>query len=806
MEYLRRMARPVEFAIREEHKNVALVRNLGAFLARCAGDGLAVAAYRMIHPDLRRLQGLAAGYDDLPATARRERLEAVRDLLARMSRRDAARDQLAAPSAAAPVSPWGVDLAEPVAALPGIGVRRAALLGKLGIERVEDLLWRLPWRYVDRSSATPLGELRVGQDTTVCAEIRSIEEVVTSRRRMRILEVVVGDATGVLTVKWFNQPYLRARLAPGQVLMCSGRIKASRSLSLMEMDGPQFEILESEGDASLHTGRVVPVYHETRGLNSRALRGLVDQVLTHGRGVEQDALPDSLRERHGLMPKQAAWRAVHFPPPDADLAQWNVGVSPAHRRLVFEELLLLELGLAVRRRETAADAEGIAFCCDPDRLAALWRALPYAPTGAQRRVVDEVLRDMASSKPMNRLIQGDVGCGKTVVAAAAVWMAAGDGYQAAFMAPTELLAEQHGRQLATLLGGLGLRIALLTSDLARRERAELLARLADGAIDCVVGTHALLQPDVRFARFGFAVIDEQHKFGVMQRSHLVRKGYHPDVLIMTATPIPRTLAMTVYGDLDVSVIDEMPAGRAPIETRWHRESQRAAADDAVGRAIRAGRQVYVVAPRIDESDEGDVRSVGVVADHLRARHPDARIGVLHGRMPKADKDRVMRAFLSRELDVLAATTVVEVGIDVPNATVIVIEHADRYGLAQLHQLRGRVGRGREASVCLLLSPSRISDEARARLETMTSVRDGFVIADRDLAARGPGEFLGTRQSGLPDLKVANLIRDAQLVELARREAFALFERDPTLSAPEHRVLKAALKRTWGRRLALASVG
>jgi ATP-dependent DNA helicase RecG len=659
---------------------------------------------------------------------------------------------------------------------------------------------------VDRSATTPLGALRVGQDTTICGEVRSIDEVVTTRRRFRILQVVVGDATGALTVKWFNQPYLRARLAPGQLLMCSGRIKASRSLLLIEMDNPQFEILEADGGTSLHTGRVVPIYHETRGLNSRALRVLVHQVLSRARDGEHDTLPASMRERYGLMSKQAAWRAVHFPPPEADLEQWNAGVSPAHRRLVFEELLLLELGLAVRRRETTADVEGIAFRCAPDRLAALCRALPYALTGAQRRVVEEVLRDMASSRPMNRLIQGDVGCGKTAVAAAAIWMAVGDGYQAAFMAPTELLAEQHSRQLSTLLGGLGLRVALLTSELGRRDRAELLGRLADGTIDCVVGTHALLQPDVRFARFGFAVIDEQHKFGVMQRSHLVRKGYHPDVLIMTATPIPRTLAMTVYGDLDVSVIDEMPAGRLPIETRWHREAKRTAADEVVSRAIQGGRQVYVVAPRIDESDDGEIRSVGAVADRLRTRHPDARIGMLHGRMLRAEKDQVMRAFVARELDILAATTVVEVGIDVPNATVIVIEHADRYGLAQLHQLRGRVGRGRDASVCVLLSPSRVSEESVQRLETMVAVRDGFVIADRDLAARGPGEFLGTRQSGLPDLKVANLIRDVRLVDLARREAFALVERDPNLSAPEHAPLKAALKRTWGRRLALASIG
>ncbi|HET8760774.1 MAG TPA: ATP-dependent DNA helicase RecG, partial [Nitrospiria bacterium] len=721
-DYLGRLTRPVEFAVRDERKTVALVRNLGAFLSRCAGEGLTVTAFRAIHPDLRRLQGLAAGFDDLPPSGRRERLEAVRHLLARMRQQDVRDEQaVATPAASSRV----FSLSEPITALSGIGSRRAALLGKLGIERVEDVLWRLPWRYVDRSATTPLGELRIGQETTVCGAVRSIDEVVTTRRRFRILQVVLGDATGAMTVKWFNQPYLRARLAPAQLLMCSGRVKASRGLPLIGMDNPQFEIVETDATHSLHTGRVVPIYHETRGLNSRALRVLVDQVLDRASGVDEDWLPTSIRERLELMPRKAAFHAAHFPPPEADLERWNAGVSPAHRRLVFEELLLLELGLAVRRRETTADADGIAFRCEPDRLEKLWRALPYEPTAAQRRVVDEVLRDMASSRPMNRLIQGDVGCGKTAVAAAAIWMALGDGYQAAFMAPTELLAEQHYRQLSTVLGGLGLRVELITSELGRRERGQLLGRLADGAIDCVVGTHALLQPDIKFARFGFAVIDEQHKFGVMQRSHLVRKGYHPDVLIMTATPIPRTLAMTVYGDLDVSVIDELPAGRLPIETRWCREAQRTAADQVVKRAIESGRQVYVVAPRIDESDDGEIRSVGVVAERLRrGGFGDARIGVLHGRMTRVDKDRVMRAFVAHRLDILVATTVVEVGIDVPNATVIVIEHADRYGLAQLHQLRGRVGRGRDASVCLLLSPNRVADEAGERLETMVAFRDG----------------------------------------------------------------------------------
>ncbi len=803
-EYLCRLMRPVDFAIRDNGKALGVIRNLGVFLSQGAAAGLSAPRLRSIHPELRRLRSLASSYDELPPEARKERLGAVRDLLGRLSRRVAADETNVAPAPRSPDRALAASSA--VAALPGVGTRRAALLGKLEIERVEDLLWRLPWRYEDRAATMPLDALRPGQDATVSGEIRSVEEVTTARRRFRILRVVLSDARGTVILKWFNQPYLRRRLTPGRTLTCSGRVKHTSGLLFPEIDNPQFEIMEAGEVASLHAGRVVPIYHETRGLTSRVLRVLVDRALTMTRGLDDDCLPVSIRERHGLIPKEAALRFGHFPPDAADLDVYNRGRSPAHRRLAFEELFLLELGLVARRRETAGDVQGIAFTCATQRLARFWTALPYEPTGAQQRVVGDVLRDMASSRPMNRLIHGDVGCGKTLVAAAAIWMAVGDGYQAAVMAPTELLAEQHFRRLSAVLGGLGLRVAVITSELPRRERRAVLDGLADGRVDCVVGTHALLQPGVRFSRLGLAVVDEQHKFGVLQRSHLVRKGYHPDVLIMTATPIPRTLAMTVYGDLDVSVIDEMPAGRLPIETRWYRDRQRPAADDAIRGALAGGRQVYVVAPRIDESEDGEVRSAAAIAERLRGRCPGARIEMLHGRLNHAQKERAMQAFLSHRIDLLVATTVVEVGIDVPNATVMVIEHADRFGLAQLHQLRGRIGRGAHASMCLLLSPDRVSDDARQRLETMQAMRDGFLIAERDLAMRGPGEFLGTRQSGLPDLKVANLIRDIDLIELARREAFALFERDPGLAAAEHAPLKAALTRTWGTRFALATVG
>src|SRR3990172_8617895 len=568
----------------------------------------------------------------------------------------------------------------------------------------------LPWRYVDRAHPIPLGSLRVGEDVTVCGTLLSVDAIVTPRRAVRIVEALLGDSTGTLALKWFNQSYLRSRLAPGQMLMCSGRVKSEGLLSMGVMENPQFEIVAPGDASSLHTGRLTPIYHETRGLNSRALRVLVDHVLATTAGVDEECLPEEVGTRHRLLPRPDAIRSAHFPPSEADLAQYNAGASPAHRRLVFEELFLLEIGLAMRRRRTLGERDGVVFRCDPARLETLWSSLPFQPTGAQRRVVGEGLADMAAARPMNRLIQGDVGCGKTLVAAAAIWMAAGDGYQSAVMAPTELLAEQHHRHLRKVLGELGVRVAMVTSDLSRRERSEVLNRLSRGAVDCLLRTHAVVQPDLPFARFGLAVIDEQHKFGVLQRSHLVGKGYHPDVLIMTATPIPRTLALSVYGDLDVSVIDEMPAGRHPVETLWYSERQRVLANELVLRELRAGHQAFVVAPRVDESPEIDVRSAVELATRLqREVFPEARVGLLHGRLSRSEKDGVMGEFLRGAVHVLAATTVVEVGLDVPNATVMMIEHADRYGLAQLHQLRGRVGRGGHRSVCVLMSGGRGSD-------------------------------------------------------------------------------------------------
>lgn len=812
-QYLARLNAPVEFARRADGAKLAMIRNLGAFLDRCAQEGLEETSYRAIHPYLHRLRRLIAGYDQSVVGRRKEALDAVASLLLSVAGHD--RSSASAPmrgrrrhgaGGSTEKEAEAISLAAPIQDLPGVGPRRAAMFRRLGVERVGDLLWLFPWRYLDRVAPVPLSAVSGGADVTVYGEVRTVDEVVTSRRRIHLLNAVLGDPTGTIGLRWFNQPFLVGRLVPGQTLMCSGRVKPDGLFQRWRMDNPQFEILSDSDTVSLHMGRVVPAYHETRGITSRLLRVCIDRVLKQGSGLDVDPLPSELIARRGLLSRREALMAVHFPPPSADVAQYNAGRSPAHQRLIFEELFLLELGLAVRRHQTAREDDGIAFRCVPARLDAFWKALPFSPTGAQRRVVDEVLGDMAAARPMNRLIQGDVGCGKTVVAAAAMWMAMGDGYQTALMAPTELLAEQHHRQVLKLLGPLGIRIGMVTGDQSARERSRVLASVARHDLDCVIGTHALAQPDIRFGRLGFAVIDEQHKFGVLQRSHLVRKGDHPDIVIMTATPIPRTLALTVYGDLDISVVDAMPGGRRPIETRWYSERQRPSAHEVIRHALHAGQQIYVVAPRIDESD-GEIRSASRLAERLqREIFPDASIGLLHGRLPRGDKDRVMAGFVEGAIQILVATTVVEVGIDVPNATVMLIEHADQYGLAQLHQLRGRVGRGPLQSRCLLMSGSRVSDEARERLEAMVMTSDGFQIAERDLALRGPGEFLGTRQSGLPDLRAANLVRDGIVLEEARQEAFALLKRDPSLTHPQHAALKEALMHTWGARLALGAIG
>ncbi|MGE5809099.1 MAG: ATP-dependent DNA helicase RecG, partial [Nitrospirota bacterium] len=601
--------------------------------------------------------------------------------------------------------------------------------------------------------------------------------------------------------------FMKKMFRPGQKVILSGVVKSNPYKGgLPQIDNPDYEIMEEhEADDLIHTGRTVPIYRTTAGLSVRYLRSMIKAVLDSCGASAQDPLPDSLLEKYSLMSVPEAFFEAHFPTKEKDLAVLNRGTSAAHRRLSFEELFALELGLALRKRGVSTEKKGIHFKPMNRLETELRKKLPFSLTAAQERVIAEIKRDMAAEGPMNRLIQGDVGSGKTVVALIAALLAVENGYQAAVMAPTEILAEQHYKNMSSMTGPLGVRVCSLTGSLKKKDKEAVLAEIESGGASIVVGTHALIEQQVKFRRLGLAVIDEQHRFGVMQRSTLTSKGYEPDVLVMTATPIPRTLALTVYGDLDVSVIDEMPKGRTPVITRIFFENRRGDAYRIIEGELGKGRQAYVVYPLVEETEKSDLKAATEMASHLQKDvFPEWKVGLLHGRLKAGEKEAVMAAFKAGETHILVSTTVIEVGVDVPNASVMVIEHPERFGLAQLHQLRGRVGRGCHQAYCILMGPRMFAEEPRERLTAFARTTDGFRIAEEDLRQRGPGEFFGTRQSGLPDLRAANIIRDADLLEQARFEAFGLLKQDPQLAF--HPLLRELLRRKWQGRLGLISVG
>ncbi len=691
-------------------------------------------------------------------------------------------------------------LRTPLQYLTGIGPHRARLLAKLGLETVEDALFYLPARHEDRSRLTPLGSLKLGEVTTVTGTVRGVSPPPRGRPRVPLI-VTLGDGTGFLSALWFNQPYLDRVFKRGQRLLIHGKVDRYKSgpLQIVVKD---YEIIEEEpsegADETIHTGRLVPVYRLTHGLSARSMRRLMKRLVDDHVERVEEPLPAPLRERRRLASLHEALRAGHFPETEGDQVA-------ARRRLVYDDFLLLELGLAIRRQRQGR-RPGLAMN-PPGMLARrLLASLPYALTGAQQRVWREIRVDMAQPYPMNRLLQGDVGSGKTVVAALAMLTAIEAGHQAALMAPTEILAEQHLMTLTQLLAPLEIPVTLLTNAVKGKARASVLRAMARGEIGCVVGTHALVQERVQFHRLGLAVVDEQHRFGVAQRALLRGKGESPDVLVMTATPIPRTLALTLYGDLDVSVLDELPPGRRRVVTVARPESKRPEIYEFMRGRIAEGRQAYVVYPLVEESEVSDLRAATDMAERLQQDvFPGLRIGLLHGRLGFQEKERVMREFKGGAVHILVSTTVIEVGIDVPNASVMLIEHAERFGLSQLHQLRGRVGRGAWKSYCILMSDA-TSEEAKQRLAAMTETHDGFKIAEVDLRLRGPGDFFGTRQSGLPEFRVADLLRDGAALAVARQDAIGLVREDPSLARPEHRALRAALLLRWRGKLDLAGVG
>jgi ATP-dependent DNA helicase RecG len=798
------MARPLAFA---ERGNVA-IKDLGGFISRQVTDALGQTVRSSpIEAELLHLVHLFSDYEQLSVALRSRRVAEARRVLQRL-------EQLMEGRAGAP-SKRNYRLWEyPIQFVKGVGPRKAEALARCGIRTLEDAVWYLPWRYEDRSQLRAIGSLIPGDTVMIEGTVKSSTLTVTNYRHRKLVEVRIFDATGEITLIWFNQPYLADSFRVGQRLVLYGQVRPKQGRwTQLQIENPVFELLDTHASSTrdlVHMGRIVPVYHghetKSRIMLSDRLRTMMKAVVDQYAHDVVDPLPPAIQQRRMLLSFGNAIQAVHFPQAGSDLELLNRGRTPGHRRFAFEDFLLLELALGQKREQVNKEIRRLRYDFTSSLPGRLLSSLPFELTAAQVRVLEDISRDMSSNHPMNRLIQGDVGSGKTVVALLAMLTAVGSGHQAALMAPTEILAEQHCVTLSRLLEPLGLAPVLLSGGRGDKRRKATLTATANGSAQIVVGTHALIQQNVMFHRLALVVVDEQHKFGVMQRAVLKDKGYTADVLVMTATPIPRTLALTVYGDLDVSVIDMLPPGRQPIRTYVFAESQRARMYGLIEEELAKGRQAYVVFPLVEESEKVDLQAAITGAERLqREVFSQWTVGLVHGRMRPEAKDRIMSAFKEGKVQVLVATTVIEVGIDVANASVMVVEHADRFGLAQLHQLRGRVGRGMHQSFCLLMAPNRPTEEARRRLEALAKSHDGFVIAEEDLAIRGPGEFFGTRQWGPNDLRVANLIRDAKILEEAREEASALLRHDPELVKPEHVELKAALMRRWGHKLALGKV-
>ncbi|MGD0956693.1 MAG: ATP-dependent DNA helicase RecG [Candidatus Acidiferrales bacterium] len=702
-----------------------------------------------------------------------------------------------------------ISLTNPVKYLRGVGPQRAAALEERGIATVGDLLGYLPFRYEDRIRFTPIAEIVPGQVQTILVEVANGGGSTVRFRRGRgpVFHVTVRDGSGSLHARFFHGAYLEGRLKEGQRLVLHGKADVDPYRpGRLEMVNPQIELLSDDNAPadSTEVGRIVPIYEAIGGISSRMLRRIIYNVLLNFEGSIPDPLPEEICQRFRFPTRREALLNVHFPPKDESLELLNSFRSPAQIRLIFEEFFYYQIALALRRQSDHR-RRGIAMRVREEKVReALKRILPFKPTAAQKRVLAEIAADLERPYPMHRLLEGDVGSGKTIVALEAATIVIENGYQVALMAPTEILAAQHFLSARRIFAPAEYSVELVVSGRKRAERQEALEGIESGATKLVVGTHALIEDPVKFHKLGLVIVDEQHRFGVLQRKQLIEKGASPHVLVMTATPIPRSLALTLYGDLDLSVIDEMPPGRTPTETRWTTEAQLPGVWEFLRREIARGRQAYVLYPVIEESKQ-ELKAATAEYERLaKSVFPKLRVGLLHGRLKNEEKDAVMEQFRRGELNVLVATTVIEVGVDVPNATVMVIEHADRFGLAQLHQLRGRIGRGTEKSYCILIAPKTITGEARERIETMVATSNGFEIAERDLKQRGPGEFFGTRQHGDAAFSSAQPLRDHEILELARREAFALAE-NPARAQEIVKELES-ISPAWQARYQLASVG
>jgi len=705
-----------------------------------------------------------------------------------------------------------VQLDTSVQFVKGVGPARAEMLAQAGIRTVEDLLSYKPFRYEDRSNYKKVSELGAGEEALVEGEILVTGDYTTPMKGVQIFEIIIQDSSGTLSVKFFNQYYLRRVLRKGQRLILYGvprRDDYTRDLALIN---PEWEIADSASDLQIHSGRIVPIYRRVGKLTTRMLRGILFRLLADLGSELTDPLPPSLRQKHGLLDRLSALQQVHFPeapPGEGRESFWRrleSSRTEAHRRLIFEEFFLFQTGLQLIKRQREILPKTRVMQTSDLLRQALKSVLPFRPSHAQKRVLKEIVDDLCSTKVMSRLLHGDVGSGKTIVALQAMVVGIENGYQAALMAPTEILAEQHFRTFTSYLENTAYDVVLLTSRVKGKKRKAILARIEAGDVDLVIGTHALIEQQVEFKDLALVVIDEQHRFGVLQRSQLMAKGGRPDTLVMTATPIPRSLALTVFGDLDLSVLDEMPPDRQPVRTVIKSERSRPEVYDVIRSELKRRRQVFIVYPLIEESQKLALRAAKAMAEHLQQDvFQEFTVGLIHGRLKAEEKEELMSGLREGRIQILVSTTVVEVGIDLPNASVMAIEHAERFGLSQLHQLRGRIGRGRHPGICILMTEGARSEAAYQRLEIMRRTSDGFKIAEKDLEIRGPGEFVGTRQSGIPEFRFGNIIRDREALELAAVEAKEVL-REMLRESDQPAVLMKRLVEQWKERYGLYVVG
>jgi ATP-dependent DNA helicase RecG len=811
---LQRIEQPLNFAAKDDFKNLSHIKDLGKSLSGLIAfqiSAIPPSAKNIFGPALDNMMRIFLDYDLQDVAGKKIKITEASLILERLknaadsfdARRPAQEEQITARIEDLKASVEKLSL--PVQFLKGVGPKMAERFAAKKIRTVEDLLYFLPRTYEDRREIRKINKLETDKTQTIIATVAQTEFRYYGRRR--ILEVAVSDNTGILTAKWFKgqMTYLTGAFKKGTRVIFTGNV--TPNYSGKSMIHPDYEILDEEDDENLlNFKRIVPVYSETEGLHQKYIRKVMHAALENYSRYIASPIPAEICRKRNLINIREALVNVHFPEGDAPVETFIDARSEAHRRLIYDEFFFFQLGMAVKKSGRVLD-KGISFSIDGNLLQQFYASLPFALTGAQARVIGEIQRDLEAATAMNRLLQGDVGSGKTLVAMSAMITVCENGYQAALMAPTEILAKQHYATLRAWAGPIGLHVVLLTGGMTGAARHEALDLIKTGKANIILGTHALIQEDVDFKKLGFVVIDEQHRFGVMQRANLRNKGIAADVLVMTATPIPRTLAMTVYGDLDVSVIDEMPPGKKPVRTVLMGESRRQAVYETIRKELARGHQAFIVYPLVEQSENLDLKDATKMAEHLQKDiFPDDRVGLIHGKMKDKEKDAVMREFLENKIAILVATTVIEVGIDVPRASLMVIEHAERFGLSQLHQLRGRVGRRDIPSNCILLADYKVSADARKRLKVMEKTTDGFLLAEEDLAIRGPGDFLGTRQSGLPDFRIASIIRDARILNDAREDAFALAARDPLLEKPENAILKEMLITKWQGKLDLARTG